>query len=118
MGRGHELFRRHAAMLFTKGDGYGHTGFTGTSVWIDPGTKTAVIVLTNRVHPDDKGNVTPPAPRGGHHRRRGRGEEVKRGELRVERGRCSSIQFSSLLSPLSSRLPLNLRPFRIAPMKV
>jgi hypothetical protein len=27
-------------------------------VWIDPGTKTAIIVLTNRVHPDDKGNVT------------------------------------------------------------
>lgn len=44
--------------LFKKGEGYGHTGFTGTSVWLDPGTKTAVIVLTNRVHPDDKGNVT------------------------------------------------------------
>jgi CubicO group peptidase (beta-lactamase class C family) len=44
--------------LFKKGEGYGHTGFTGTSVWIDPGTKTAVIVLTNRVHPEDKGNVT------------------------------------------------------------
>ncbi|HEV3440462.1 MAG TPA: serine hydrolase domain-containing protein [Gemmata sp.] len=44
--------------LFTKGEGYGHTGFTGTSIWVDPGTKTAVIVLTNRVHPDDKGNVT------------------------------------------------------------
>jgi serine-type D-Ala-D-Ala carboxypeptidase len=44
--------------LFKKGEGFGHTGFTGTSAWIDPGTKTAVIVLTNRVHPDDKGNVT------------------------------------------------------------
>lgn len=44
--------------LFKKGTGFGHTGFTGTSVWIDPGTKTAVIVLTNRVHPDDKGTVT------------------------------------------------------------
>ena len=44
--------------LFKKGEGYGHTGFTGTSAWIDPGTKTAVIVLSNRVHPDDKGNVT------------------------------------------------------------
>lgn len=45
-------------MLFKKGEGYGHTGFTGTSVWIDPGTQTAVIVLTNRVHPNDKGNAT------------------------------------------------------------
>ncbi len=43
--------------VFPKGEGYGHTGFTGTSIWIDPGTKTAMIVLTNRVHPDDKGNV-------------------------------------------------------------
>jgi CubicO group peptidase (beta-lactamase class C family) len=44
---------------FAKGTGYGHTGFTGTSVWVDPASKTAIIVLTNRVHPDDKGNATP-----------------------------------------------------------
>jgi len=44
--------------LFKKGEGFGHTGFTGTSIWIDPGTTTAVIILTNRVHPDDRGNVT------------------------------------------------------------
>lgn len=43
---------------FPKGEGFGHTGFTGTSVWVNPGTKTAVIILSNRVHPDDKGNVT------------------------------------------------------------
>ncbi len=30
---------------------FGHTGFTGTSIWIDPVTKDAVIFLTNRVHP-------------------------------------------------------------------
>ncbi len=30
---------------------YGHTGFTGTSVWIDPSTKSYVILLTNVVHP-------------------------------------------------------------------
>jgi CubicO group peptidase (beta-lactamase class C family) len=40
-----------------KFSGYGHTGFTGTSVWIDPPSKTVVILLTNRVHPDGKGNV-------------------------------------------------------------
>jgi CubicO group peptidase (beta-lactamase class C family) len=43
---------------FPKMTGYGHTGFTGTSIWIDPPTKTAVIFLSNRVHPDGKGNVT------------------------------------------------------------
>ena len=36
---------------------YGHSGYTGTSIWIDPETKTAVILLTNRVHPDDKGEI-------------------------------------------------------------
>jgi CubicO group peptidase (beta-lactamase class C family) len=36
---------------------YGHTGYTGTSIWIDPDTETFLIFLTNRVHPDDKGAV-------------------------------------------------------------
>jgi CubicO group peptidase (beta-lactamase class C family) len=36
---------------------YGHTGFTGTSIWIDPGSNSFWILLTNRVHPDGKGNV-------------------------------------------------------------
>jgi CubicO group peptidase (beta-lactamase class C family) len=30
---------------------FGHTGFTGTSMWIDPERKLFVILLTNRVHP-------------------------------------------------------------------
>jgi uncharacterized protein YbbC (DUF1343 family)/CubicO group peptidase (beta-lactamase class C family) len=30
---------------------FGHTGFTGTSLWIDPVTNSYVIVLTNKVHP-------------------------------------------------------------------
>ena len=32
-------------------DAYGHTGFTGTSMWIDPDRDMFVILLTNRVHP-------------------------------------------------------------------
>jgi uncharacterized protein YbbC (DUF1343 family) len=44
---------------FPAGNSYGHTGFTGTSVWIDPGTKTFVIFLANRVHPDGKGDTAP-----------------------------------------------------------
>lgn len=36
--------------LFPLGS-YGHTGFTGTSIWIDPYSKTFVILLTNSVHP-------------------------------------------------------------------
>ena len=38
---------------------YGHTGFTGTSIWIDPLTREFVVFLSNRVHPDGKGDVTP-----------------------------------------------------------
>jgi uncharacterized protein YbbC (DUF1343 family)/CubicO group peptidase (beta-lactamase class C family) len=38
---------------------FGHTGFTGTSLWIDPFTQTYVVFLSNRVHPDGKGDVTP-----------------------------------------------------------
>lgn len=36
---------------------YGHTGFTGTILWIDPASKTFYVFLSNRVHPDGKGNV-------------------------------------------------------------
>ena len=38
---------------------FGHTGFTGTSLWIDPATDMFVVFLSNRVHPDGKGDVTP-----------------------------------------------------------
>ncbi len=39
--------------------GYGHTGWTGTSLWIDPFSGTFVILLTNRNHPTEAGNVIP-----------------------------------------------------------
>jgi uncharacterized protein YbbC (DUF1343 family)/CubicO group peptidase (beta-lactamase class C family) len=38
---------------------YGHTGFTGTSLWIDPASKTYVILLTNAVHPKAGKNLNP-----------------------------------------------------------
>lgn len=42
--------------LFDKST-YGHTGYTGTSFIVDPETKTAVILLAHRVHPEDKGGA-------------------------------------------------------------
>ncbi len=36
---------------------YGHTGWTGCSIWIDSSTGTSVILMTSRVHPDGSGNV-------------------------------------------------------------
>jgi uncharacterized protein YbbC (DUF1343 family)/CubicO group peptidase (beta-lactamase class C family) len=38
---------------------FGHTGFTGTSIWVDPTTKAFVIFMSSRLHPDGKGDVTP-----------------------------------------------------------
>lgn len=35
----------------------GHTGFTGTSIWIDDASEMFVVFLSNRVHPDGKGDV-------------------------------------------------------------
>jgi uncharacterized protein YbbC (DUF1343 family)/CubicO group peptidase (beta-lactamase class C family) len=36
---------------------FGHTGFTGTSLWIDPTTKTYIVLLTNAVHPRGQGSA-------------------------------------------------------------
>jgi uncharacterized protein YbbC (DUF1343 family) len=51
-------FASNRGELFSIGS-FGHTGFTGTDLWIDPVTKTYLIILTNRVHPDGKGDVVP-----------------------------------------------------------
>jgi len=49
-------FSTNRGELFPVGS-YGHTGFTGTSIWIDPTTNSYVILLTNSVHPRGKGNA-------------------------------------------------------------
>jgi uncharacterized protein YbbC (DUF1343 family)/CubicO group peptidase (beta-lactamase class C family) len=64
-------FSSNRGDLFPLGS-FGHTGFTGTSLWLDPASEMFVVFLSNRVHPDGKGDV---------------------GELR---GRVASIVASSL----------------------
>jgi uncharacterized protein YbbC (DUF1343 family) len=49
-------FSSNRGDLFPLGS-FGHTGFTGTSMWIDPTTHAYVILLTNSVHPRGKGNA-------------------------------------------------------------
>ncbi|MBI4445954.1 MAG: serine hydrolase [Acidobacteria bacterium] len=49
-------FSTVAGDLFPPGS-FGHTGFTGTSLWIDPFTETFVILFTSRLHPEGKGDV-------------------------------------------------------------
>jgi CubicO group peptidase (beta-lactamase class C family) len=43
-----------AGDYFTLGS-FGHLGFTGTSIWIDPNQEIIIVLLTNRVHPSRKG---------------------------------------------------------------
>lgn len=43
--------RRSSGGVLLSPETFGHTGFTGTSLWIDPVFKLGVILLTNRVHP-------------------------------------------------------------------
>ena len=38
---------------------FGHGGFTGTGIWMDPQQNLFVLFLSNRVHPDGKGLVNP-----------------------------------------------------------
>jgi uncharacterized protein YbbC (DUF1343 family) len=49
-------YSRNRGELFAPGS-FGHTGFTGTSLWIDPASKTYVVFLSSRLHPDAKGDV-------------------------------------------------------------
>ena len=45
-----------AGALFSP-NSFGHTGFTGTSIWIDPERQLYLILLTNRVHPTRENNL-------------------------------------------------------------
>jgi CubicO group peptidase (beta-lactamase class C family) len=49
-------FSTNRGDLFPLGS-FGHTGFTGTSLWIDPASRMFVVFLSNRVHPNGKGDV-------------------------------------------------------------
>jgi CubicO group peptidase (beta-lactamase class C family) len=40
-----------SAGIYFSDRAFGHTGFTGTSIWIDPGLDLFVVLLTNRVNP-------------------------------------------------------------------
>lgn len=51
-------YARPRGSIFPVGS-FGHTGFTGCILWIDPGSKTFYVFLSNRVYPDDKSNIVP-----------------------------------------------------------
>ncbi len=49
-------FSRPRGKVFPIGS-FGHTGFTGTSLWIEPQTKTFVVFMCSRLHPNGGGSV-------------------------------------------------------------
>ena len=49
-------FSRPRGKVFPLGS-FGHTGFTGTSLWIEPQSKAFVIFMSSRLHPNGKGSV-------------------------------------------------------------
>ena len=60
-GLGWDMQSRYSINRGTKfsPSAFGHGGFTGTALWIDPEKKLYVIFLSNRVHPNGKGLVNP-----------------------------------------------------------
>ena len=59
-GLGFELDRRDYMGSLGGAATAGHTGYTGTSLVIDPGSRSVVVLLTNRVHPSREwGSVNP-----------------------------------------------------------
>ncbi|MCI0338961.1 MAG: DUF1343 domain-containing protein [Acidobacteria bacterium] len=62
---------------------FGHTGFTGTSLWLDPSSETFVIFLSNRVHP----KLDPRKP----------------ADVSSLRGRVASVVASSIVAPPFAR---------------
>jgi uncharacterized protein YbbC (DUF1343 family) len=73
--------------LFPLGS-FGHTGFTGTSIWIDPASETFVVFLSNRVHP----KLDPKQP----------------ADVNSLRGRIASIVAASIIAPPNSAKPNSL----------
>ncbi len=53
-------YKRSLAGSFFSPGSFGHTGYTGTSLWIDPNRDIAIVLLTNRVHPTrERGGMSP-----------------------------------------------------------
>ena len=80
-GIGWDIYTGYSANrgdLFPVGS-FGHTGFTGTSLWIDPSSETFVVFLCNRVHP----RLDPKHP----------------ADVSSLRGRVASVVAASIIAP-------------------
>ncbi len=88
-------FSANRGDLFPIGS-FGHTGFTGTSIWIDPSSETFVVFLSNRVHP----RLDPRQP----------------ADVGSLRGRIASIVAASIIAPpFANRQGVTLGTARAGP---
>ncbi|HWB32294.1 MAG TPA: sodium/solute symporter [Acidobacteriaceae bacterium] len=55
----HTVWPTSAAPVLTTAPSFGHTGFTGTSLWIDPASDSYVVLLANSVHPRGNPAISP-----------------------------------------------------------
>lgn len=58
-GLGFDMAPRHSSYLMAESASlqtYGHTGFTGTCIWVDPATDLVFVFLSNRIHPSVNNN--------------------------------------------------------------
>ena len=96
---GHRFALQPAARQGFPLGSYGHTGWTGTALWIDPFSKTFWIFLSNRVHPDGKGQHPAAATHARHARgRSGRSDSISRTSrahcrTRLHCGTCCDDQY-------------------------
>jgi serine-type D-Ala-D-Ala carboxypeptidase len=58
-GLGWDIESRYSLFkgMYMPPESFGHTGYTGTSLWIDPASKTFIVLLTNRPHLSDSTDI-------------------------------------------------------------
>ncbi|MBI1766416.1 MAG: DUF1343 domain-containing protein [Acidobacteria bacterium] len=81
-------FSANRGDLFPVGS-FGHTGFTGTGLWLDPASETFVVFLSNRVHPRLDADVN------------------KRADVSSLRARVASIVAASILNPPDNTIDID-----------
>ena len=80
--------------IFPRGTSYGHTGFTGPALWIDPASKSFVVIMTNRVHPKGGRSINEWRRSDRDHRRERPGPrpEERSGDDGTRRARASEVR--------------------------
>ena len=102
-------FSRNRGETLPRG-GFGHTGSSGTSVWIDPATDLAIVFASNAHYPDDKGGSTVPLESAIASVVAARTQYDPHGADPVEAARVEDAQFSAQAARSALGFPATPRP--------